>query len=135
MSRRKTLKMESLLKPASRPRKKGLFPADMTAAVDLVDPAGHPLVRMSRLLREPDRTEVTWERDTLRPPVEFDVARDDEGEPVSLRFDCRACQDTGQRNSRIEYADVVDALDKLWKESARGDGTPKSMRLGTSEVR
>ena len=101
----------------------------MTAKADLIDPGGHPLVSVDRMLSDIHETDLTYRARTLRPTVRFWREDDAEGEPLRLWFDCEACLNQGDaRLSFIDYADLVRVIDELWNQA---NGAPKRKRIVT----
>jgi hypothetical protein len=111
-----------------------LPPSDRRVALDIVDPAGHRLLRTERQLDEHDPREFVWLGSTLGPSTVLEVADEEfEGEWTWLYFGCKTCRDQGREDFWTQtHTDVIRLrLDELWRSA--GD-TPKSGTLTTSRT-
>ncbi|MCB0911452.1 MAG: hypothetical protein KDB60_07540 [Propionibacteriaceae bacterium] len=107
-----------------------LVPAEQRVTVDLVDPAGHRLVRFGCNLPEVGDSEAWWDASTLGRNVEFQQEPDEAGEWRVLWFGCKACRDAGRPYvSSIDYGVVLVLLRQM---RAAAEGRPRHARLTTT---
>jgi hypothetical protein len=100
-------------------------PADLGAFVDVLDPAGHRLVRLGRMFDEPDPEGAFYSADTVGDTTRMVL----EPQPTDpdrlgvLRFTCKTCRDQGaEPESSIDAVVLRQHIDRAWAEGkSRGD--------------
>ena len=138
MSRRRQKDMPSegfrLARRGPDDRSNPVFPADLAATIDLVDPGGHRLVRFGRYFHELDPAGIWWDSNTKGTNVVFSAESDAAGQWTVLWFDCKTCRDQGtDQTSRVSHAAVAAAVTELWDQTA-GQGTPRHDTLDTQAL-
>lgn len=114
-----------------------MFPADLYAGVDLIDPGGHRLLRFGRYFHEGPTGGIWYDGKTVGPNVTFLASSlDDSDEWDQLAFVCKACRDQGRpSSSSVAWARVVAAVDEAWALSHQCDPPqPRRVRVSSQEL-
>lgn len=132
MSRRRPAKREGSRVKGRRTRI-GWLPGDMRVALDVIDPAGHRLVRLERMHDEVDPRGVTWDESTVGASTEILHRDDAHGEWQWLVFGCKTCRDLGGVDVWTELA-VDAAVWRLDQMLQANPDTPKVDQIVTVPI-